>query len=198
MDIDSIKAKLRSLLKEKRYQHSLSTADLAKDLARHWGLDQQQAYLAGLLHDHARCYSDRQLQAFALQLDLDIDRWTFGHPSMLHGPVAAALLPDWGVDDAAVAEAIHFHTIPSAQMADLAKIIFIADKIEPNRQPWPAQERIKELAYRNLDEAVLLTLVESWQYLMEIGEPIDPKTQDIIQQYRNKIDKASDNNYMKN
>ena len=49
-----IKDYLQSHLKASRYQHSLATADCAKELACRWGVAPQQAYVAGLCHDVAK------------------------------------------------------------------------------------------------------------------------------------------------
>ena len=51
-----IKEWLKENLNEERYLHSLGTADCAKDLAKRYGLDEEKAYLTGLIHDCAKCY----------------------------------------------------------------------------------------------------------------------------------------------
>ncbi len=188
MDCEKIKQQLATILKKERYQHCLSTAETAQQLAGHWHLDQQKAYLAGLLHDAARRFNDDELLDLALAQQLQVDPWTLDHPGMLHGPVGAALLEsDWGITDEQIAEAIRYHTVPSANMGALAKIVFLADKIEPGRKPWPAQQAIRQLAYENLDQAIVICLEENCKYLAGASESIDPKTQEILEQYRNKI-----------
>ena len=42
---------LRSRLDEKRFVHSLNVAESAAHLARKYGEDEKEAYIAGLLHD---------------------------------------------------------------------------------------------------------------------------------------------------
>ena len=48
-DVDDIKKYLKKNLSEKRYKHSIGTADQAKALAKQYGADEESAYLAGLV-----------------------------------------------------------------------------------------------------------------------------------------------------
>ena len=52
--IDLIKEDLKKNLKKSRYEHSLSVANTAKKLARIYGVDEDKAYVAGLVHDCAK------------------------------------------------------------------------------------------------------------------------------------------------
>ena len=59
------KSLLKTRLDEKRYYHSLCVADEAKRLALKCGVDTEQAYLAGLLHDVTKNASKQEhLQIF--------------------------------------------------------------------------------------------------------------------------------------
>ena len=57
-----IKNWLKEHLNNERYIHSLGCADSAKKLAKMYNLDEEKAYLAGLVHDCAKCYSNEQLE----------------------------------------------------------------------------------------------------------------------------------------
>ena len=52
---------LKSNLTEERYQHSLGTAECAKELAKKFNEDENKAYAAGLLHDCAKCFDNEKL-----------------------------------------------------------------------------------------------------------------------------------------
>ena len=54
MSIDAMKKQLKSRLKPSRYQHSLGVMDTAVFLADRFGVDEEKARVAGLLHDCAR------------------------------------------------------------------------------------------------------------------------------------------------
>ena len=61
MDYTKILEWLKNNLNEKRYIHTLGTADCAKELAKQFKLNQDKAYLAGLLHDCAKCFPNEKL-----------------------------------------------------------------------------------------------------------------------------------------
>ena len=54
MSIEKIKEILEDTLSEARYKHSLGVADEAKKLAGVYHVDEEQAYIAGLVHDCAK------------------------------------------------------------------------------------------------------------------------------------------------
>ncbi len=182
IDINAIKDRLSRTLSPHRYQHSLATAVEAQSLAGRWGVDEAKAYLA------AKNYSPEEMLALASLHNIAADEWELAHPDILHGPVAAAMLQEaWGIDDMEIAEAIRLHTIPQGEMSDLAKIIYLADKIEPNRKPWPGIDELRSLAYQNLDQAMEAMLRSNIEFLAKRSDQIHPSTQEIWQIYRNKI-----------
>ena len=56
-------------------------------------------------------------------------------------------------------------------MTLLEKIIYVADYMEPNRD-FDGVERLRELAYRDLDQALLLGVETTIQEMKERGMPI--------------------------
>ena len=59
--IEEIKVWLKDNLDEERYLHTLGVAQCASELAQRYGLNVEKTYLAGLLHDCAKCYDDATL-----------------------------------------------------------------------------------------------------------------------------------------
>ena len=51
---------VKKAIKEKRYLHSLSVAEVARDLAKFHHVDPKKAYIAGLLHDVTKYFSEQQ------------------------------------------------------------------------------------------------------------------------------------------
>ena len=58
--LERIKNDLKNTLSEYRYNHSLRVAEESQKLAKHYNIDEQKAYLAGLVHDIAKEYSDEK------------------------------------------------------------------------------------------------------------------------------------------
>ena len=59
--IDYIKTWLEEKLTSKRFHHSLGCAETAQKLAKLFNLDEEKAYLAGLIHDCAKNFDDAHL-----------------------------------------------------------------------------------------------------------------------------------------
>lgn len=129
---NEIKKWLKENLSEERYIHSLGTADCAKELAHKFGLDEEKAYVAGLLHDCAKCFSNEKLLEI-IHKNLDVEEAEMLNYKTLHAPVSAYYAKEqFGVCDDCILSAIRWHTLGQKQMSDFDKIIFLADKIEPN------------------------------------------------------------------
>ena len=68
-------------------------------------------------------------------------------------------------------------------MTLLDKIIFIADYIEPNREPLPDLDRIRAKAFTDIDEALVMILKATLTYLHDLQTEIDDKTQKTYDYY---------------
>ena len=131
---DYIKKWLKKNLSEERYIHSLSVADTAKKLAQYYDLDADRAYLAGLVHDCAKNMDNNKL------LDLIENEIKTGfHPCELKNPkvyhsIAAPYVAkkEFEINDNEILNAIRRHTLGAIDMTLFDKIIFLADKIEPD------------------------------------------------------------------
>ena len=120
-------------------------------------LDREQLELAAWGHDIARALSRRELLARARGFGLEVSPVEEEAPILLHGPVGAEILrQEHGIDDPEVLAAARFHSTGRAGMSLLEKVIFVADKIEPGKvRAKPALARVRELADRDLDAAIL-------------------------------------------
>ena len=166
----------RTRLSEKRYAHTLRVADTAEHLAEIHGLDLKKARLAALLHDSAREVDKEELSRIAGQEGIAVGEFERERPILLHGPVAAELVRrDLGVEDGEVLEALRSHTLGEAGMSPLALALYVADKIEPNREE-PHVERVRELARESLRRAAAASLEDSISHNEERGKPSHPKT----------------------
>ena len=57
-DIAMIKKSLQKHLDTKRYEYTLAVAYIASALSMNYSLDIEKSFIAGLLHDCAKCLSD--------------------------------------------------------------------------------------------------------------------------------------------
>lgn len=152
-----LKKWLESNLSAERYSHSLGTAECAKKLAEKFGLNPEKAYVAGLLHDAAKCFSNEKLLEI-IHAHLNVEESELQNYKTLHAPVSAYIVEkDFGVTDKEILSAIRWHTLGKLDMTDFEKIVFLADKIEPNtREEEKTAEIVKYLDEENgLNKAIL-------------------------------------------
>ena len=175
--IDEMKKMLAVRLKKERYKHSLGVAETAATLAARFNVDENQAYLAGLLHDCAREYRNEDLPREAKKRGLKYGIIEQNMPLLLHAPLGAILINEvYGVADEAVARAIALHTVGGEGMTELDKIIWFADMIEPNRA-YPEVEELRRYAReKTLDEMMLKGLNESIAFVIAKNGLLHPAT----------------------
>ena len=177
MGYEEMRALLEKSLKISRYQHSLGVAETAVFLARRFGVDEEQAQVAGLLHDCAREFRNEDLIAEAEKRLIMVGNIERQMPLLLHAYVGSRLVTEkYGVSDQAIEQAIWRHTVGGAKMTKLDKIIWFADMIEPNRD-YPGVEELRSLAKTAaLDDMVLAGLTQSITFVLQKGGLIHPDT----------------------
>ena len=138
-------------------QHCERTVQVCSDLALQYGEDVERAQVAALLHDVARPLAPEELLRIARQYRLPITWVDETMPFLLHGPVGAVLMRrDFGITDEGMLEAVSCHTVGRPNMSTLARVLFIADKIELGKEEtYPGIARIRTIAAKNLNQAVL-------------------------------------------
>ena len=148
----------RSSLTFNKFMHSRNTALLTWDLCNRYGLDSQKGYLAGIAHDLCKLMRDDELIRLAHEDGFGISRLEQKKPGLLHGRAAAVLLAKkYDINDRDILEAIGYHTTGRWDMGPLAKVVYVADKIEISRNAVdPALRRMsRESDLETLFAAVL-------------------------------------------
>ena len=157
---------------KKRYDHSLRVAKLAEKLANIYKVDSKNAYIAGLLHDCAKYNEKKYLDL------LNIDYKNYPVFS-INGPVLHSFLGAdlakkvYNTSNEDILSAIKYHTTGKNNMTDFEKIIFIADAVEEGRK-YDGVDAIRELAFVNLDKAVLTILDNNIKFLISKKALINP------------------------
>ena len=189
INTDEILNWLKENLNEERYEHSIGTAQCAKDLAKKYGLNEEKAYIAGLLHDCAKCFpKDKMLEIIDEHVNVEqCERMNF---KTLHAPVSFYIArTEFLVEDEEILSAIRWHTIGQLDMTDFEKAVFIADKIEPRtREKYYAQPIIDELSCDNgLNRAMLQCCKHTIKSLVDRNLPICPLTIDIYNKFHSLV-----------
>ena len=153
-------------LPPKLQAHIARAQDVARELAPYHQVSPEQAALGILAHDVARAMSGAELLRCAAQFALPVGIVDRRVPVLLHGPVGAEILrreegltaagEDGDKGCGELYQAVYWHTTAHPGLDAMGKVVFLADKLDPNKgKKYPYQPRIMELARENLDAAIL-------------------------------------------
>ena len=191
--MDCIKEKLKECLTEERYSHTLGTAHCAIKLAQKYGLEEQKAFLAGLLHDCAKCKTNDELLKIIKEELKDIEQGELQNYKTLHAPVGEYFAKKiYGIKDKEILNAIRYHTIGRINMSLFEKIIFLADKIEENTRDKKYSSEIWEILNENegekgIDMALFRCFSETIKSLVNRKLKICKTTIDVYNELLDKI-----------
>jgi len=173
--VSELRAQIEREMEPETLAHVRETAELARKLAAAHGVDPDRAERAALLHDIADRYSDRELLILAERYGIPINLTEARIPKLLHGVVGAEILRrEWGITDEELLDAVRYHISGGPRMGKLAKILFVADKIEPSRdRHYGGLDPVRELASEDLDQAMLKLYAWRIDELVAAGRPID-------------------------
>lgn len=173
------KNELEKILSPKRFNHSVNVSLMAEKLAKNYGVDSEKAKLAGLLHDICKEKPDEE------NIELSKKNGYFAYSDkinsikILHGPAASFFLKEkYGITDNEILNAVKYHTTGRKNMTLFEKIIFTADYISSERD-WPNVEEIRNAAFKNIDEAVLIKLVYAIKKCINNSQIIDINTVEL-------------------
>ena len=185
LSLKKLRKAIRKAQSAKRYEHTLGVEYTAAALAMRYGANVQDAVLAGLLHDCAKCMSDEKLLKICEKYKIPVTETEQQLPFLLHGKVGGFLAEKkYGIHNQDVINAILYHTMGREDMSLLEKIVFVADYIEPGRNHAPYLGELRELAFQDLDQALLRVLDGTLSYLKSKGWTIDPRTVETWNYYK--------------
>lgn len=174
MNEQSMQELVRQAISPARFRHVEGVVQTADELARRFGVDPDQARQAAWAHDYAREWPvDRW---YEVAKERGVDEQFFAVAELLHGHIAAAMLPElFGIDNEDVANAVRYHTSGRVGMSALEKVVCLADYIEPGRT-FPAVEDLRKLAEQDLDLALASAFDNTIRFLLDRQKPIFPLT----------------------
>ena len=174
MKMDYINNYIEKNLSEKRKRHIYAVKDTALKLASLYGVDLEKAEIAALFHDMFREISLHEMNEYVKQFNLGSKY--LNNRNLAHGKVAAVIMTkDYGITDEDILNAVSYHTTGRLNMSQLEKIIYLADAIEPNRE-YPGVDELREAAFVNLDQACILSLSRTIDYVKSQNLFLDEDT----------------------
>lgn len=183
-DLKRIRKKMEKTLDPKRFEHTLGVAYTAAALAMCHQVDINKAQIAGLLHDCAKCMDNEKKISICQKHNIQMNEIERQNPFLLHAKVGSYIaMKKFNISDPDIINAILNHTTGRPGMSELEKIIYIADYIEPGRKQAPNLTEVRQLAFQNLDQALLRILENTLSYLEGTGDAIDPMTRKTYEFY---------------
>ena len=168
-----------SLLKPSRVNHVLGCRDTAVALARHWGADETDAARAGILHDITKAIDGPLQLTLCRAYGRILSDFSRKNPKTLHALTGSLVAERIFGENEEVVSAIESHTTGKADMNLLEKIIYVADYMEPCRN-FPGVERLRELAYTDMDAALKLGLEMTLVHLKNQGAEVSPESREAL------------------
>ena len=180
-----IRKDLRKVLTPSRYLHTLGVESAAIELGKRYGINPERLAIAALLHDYAKCMSAETKKKLCQKYRIEITPLEEKNLDLLHAKLSAHIARDkYGIEDFEILDAIYYHTTGKPAMTDFAKIIYIADAIEPGRGSQDYLEKARKLAKTSLDDTMRYLLSETLNFLQSKDRAMDPLTQEAYQYYQ--------------
>ncbi|EJO5346425.1 bis(5'-nucleosyl)-tetraphosphatase (symmetrical) YqeK [Clostridium botulinum] len=167
---EQIDAYLKENLKEDRYRHVISVKETAVKLAEKYNVDVYKTKIAALCHDCAKNMSDNELLNIIKKHNISLDWISLKNLQITHGLVATIIMKEeMGIQDVDILNAVKYHTTGRNNMSMLEKVVYLADIIEPLRA-FDGVERLRELAFIDIDKAMIESLNSTIEYVVSKGE----------------------------
>ena len=170
-------------LKESRVRHILGVAQAAKELSKVYGTDPDKVERAALYHDILKDKDKSWLVSYMRQHGEEPGEGLLAWKT-LHAPAGSIFAKEiCGERDEDTLNAIRYHTTGRPGMSLAEKIIFVSDYIEEGRD-FNGVEQLRTLARKDLDQAVLASLLSSISYLKNRNEHIMSRSLEAVTYYR--------------
>ncbi|PZD93978.1 HD domain-containing protein [Paenibacillus sambharensis] len=175
MDRNQLMESVRAQMPEKRWNHTLGVMQTAVELARRYGVSEEQADLAAILHDVAKYWRTDKMEE-VMRGNPELEPLLSQDKELWHAFVGAVVAErDYGITDPLVLDAIRYHTSGREKMTMLDKVVCLADYIEPGRD-FPGVDKIREMAQDSLERALVAGFDSTLSFLIERGKRIFPLT----------------------
>lgn len=189
-EIKKITKQLEKELDSKRFEHTIGVEYTAAALAMAHGADVKDAQLAGLLHDCAKGVPDDKKISLCEKYGLPIRDVERLNPGLLHSKLGRYFAEhEYGVTNEDILGAIEWHTTGKPDMSLLEKIVFVADYIEPSRKQLDNMNEIRNLAFKDINKALIRILEDTLLYIRQTGKEVDMMTEQTYHYYDDYLNK---------
>ena len=152
-----LEARVRGMIKEKRFLHSEGVVSVSRMLAERFGLSPDDAAYIGIYHDAYRYSCDESTPAFCREHGIEVFPEEESEPMLLHGALAAIHFPEdaGGSVPEYFRIAVRHHTLGHREMGPYGAVLYIADYMEPGRKHLDDDDRRRILSGERLEEMII-------------------------------------------
>ena len=179
LPMEQLEPVVTGLLKKSRVNHVLGCRDTAVELAKRWGANVTDAARAGILHDITKAIDGPLQLTLCREYGTMLDDFSVRYPKTLHALTGSMVAERIFGENEAVVSAIRHHTTGKADMNLLEKIIYVADYMEPCRDV-PGVEKLRELAFTDIDAALKLGLEMTLVHLANQGSEVSRESREAL------------------
>jgi len=184
IDLDEITGWLKGRLSVKRFTHTMNVANESLRLAQHYGLNGDEAYVAGLLHDCCKELDKDELLNILGDSDIINDQAFLDSFPVWHGFAAERYIKnEFSIYNLEILNAVKYHTTARGGMSEIEKAVYLADLVSADRH-YPGVESLRAKSYRSLDEAMMDALEYMLGSIAKKKLPLLPLTADAYNEYR--------------
>lgn len=185
LPMEQLEGVVLSLLNPNRVRHVLGCRDTAVALAKRWGADETDAARAGILHDITKALDGPLQLTLCAAYGKMLTDFSRKYPKTLHALTGSLVAERIFGENPRVVSAICHHTTGKAGMNLLETIVYVADYMEPNRN-FPGVERLRELAYSDIQAALKLGLEMTLEHLNRQGSEVSPESREALEYFDKK------------
>ena len=166
-----LEAKVKGMIKETRFRHSLGVAAVSRTLASRFALDPDDAAYIGIYHDAYRYSCSAATPGYCREHGIDVFPEEDKDPMLLHGALAAIHFPEdaGGSIPESFRIAVRHHTLGHRDMGRYGAVLYIADYVEPGRKHLDDDDRKRILSANRLEDMVITIMDMQQEYFSREG-----------------------------
>ncbi len=167
-------------MKPERIEHTFGATVTGIKLAKLNGVKVDDAVRALLLHDIGKYATDEMLSRYGIEVPEEVKALP---PSVQHAPIGALIAEKaFKIRKKSILDAISYHTTGKPKMSKLARVVFMADFIEPGRT-FSHVDELRAVTFRKLDLGVEAGLKRAIAHVTDDGGVLCPMTVEAYEYY---------------
>ena len=180
LSYDNFVQNIKNSVSDRLFKHIVNTTLCGIKINQFCNLNisTTRVFVACMLHDIAKEREDLKYGIPIQTINTSIYHQFYGERVAYY---------EYNIKDEMVLDAIKFHTTAKPEMSDLAKVVFLADKICEGRTHDGVEDIRQDLLNNGLDSAFNKCLFWSYDYLISKKASVYPLTKEAVMYYKENV-----------